>query len=187
MTITLSDLQFATRSVAPDATVHVSAPSGKATPVIALSCTSGDVLMITREQSVWITRSDMDGYFVAVFISPAGDHDAARAKAWEIYTGPQGARPDLEQETGEPEWKAYHTDPRGLVVFELGDGYCGSDGDGHLEVDDAFEPGNPEPAAPARCEVTDPQHGQCRLPIGHGADFTHDWEGDTGSPLDKED
>ncbi len=125
--------------------------------------------------SIWTTRSDLDGYFVAVFISPSGDVEAARKRAWEIYTG-RGNRPDLELPSDtEPGWKGYHSDPRGLVVFEVGDGYVGSNGEGRLEVDDAG-PAPGFPGAPMRCEETHPSLGRCVLPIGHGSDFDHDWE-----------
>lgn len=114
---------------------------------------------------IWITRSELDGYFVAVFASPPGDVEAARAKAWRIYTGEEN-RPEADAEDGKPGWMAYHTDPRGLAVFELGDAYVGADGEGHFEVD-GF-PADDHPGAPVRCEEAHPTHGRCALPIGHG-------------------
>src|SRR6185369_2061282 len=106
--------------------------------------------------SVWITRSDMDGYFVAVFVSPAGDIDAARVKAWEVYVGGHRSAPERPGDEM-PGWAGYHTDPRGLSVFELGDSYVGSDGEGHIEVDEGLDPTEPwepqHPGAAMRCEA----------------------------------
>jgi hypothetical protein len=118
------------------------------------------------DSTIWVASSSLDGYFVALFISPSGDADAARQRAWEIYTG-DGNRPNDE------EWRDYHTDPRGLSVFEVGDEYVGADGEGHLEVDGALEPGEDRPGAPGRCEDPAPGGGRCSLPIGHGVGFQH--------------
>jgi hypothetical protein len=97
-----------------------------------------------------MASSPIDGYFVAVFISPMGDEAAARAKAWSIFTGPDH-RPQPEpaydaskdaigdnegdEANPRPAWMNYHQDPSGLVLRELGDEYVGSDGEGHFEVD----------------------------------------------------
>lgn len=114
---------------------------------------------------IWHARSELDGYFVVLFLSPPGDVAVARAKAWELYTN-GSHRPNVLPETGEPEWKEYHTDPRGLEVNELGPDWDGSDGEGHVEVESM----NSSPAMV--CEEVHANGTRCRLPIGHGV-FPH--------------
>jgi len=113
-------------------------------------------------QSVWIASSALNEYFVTVFVSPAGDGDLARQRAWETYKSVLGG---IDSSTGRPLWESYHTDPRGLAVKELGTVYIGSNGEGRLEVDDM--------GASTQCSEPGPDGQTCYFPIGHSAGIPH--------------
>lgn len=105
---------------------------------------------------IWMATSDLDRYFVYLFMSPKDDYDEARKRAFAAFSG-KDHRPKKD------EWKEFHTDPAGLNVAQLGEDWLGSNGDGHIEIE-------VYPVSEGkRCNLVAEDGKHCRLPIGHGS------------------